>query len=82
MNQYTLTSSDARGRGQSLRVNAEKRIMIGKNKSTTTTSSQNKPAKKSIPMPTNFYPMEDNDALFLEAEVTRDAQRSDHLQKS
>ncbi|XP_049402618.1 uncharacterized protein LOC125866318 [Solanum stenotomum] len=81
MNQYTLTS-DARGQGQSLRINAEKRTMIGKNKNTTTTSSQNKPAKKSIPVPPDFNPMEDNDTLFLETEVTRDTQRSDHLQKS
>ncbi|KAH0681571.1 hypothetical protein KY284_022656 [Solanum tuberosum] len=81
MNQYTLTS-DARGQGQSLRINAEKRTMIGENRNTTTTSSQNKPAKKSIPVPPDFNPMEDNDTLFLETEVTRDTQRSDHLQKS
>ncbi|KAH0664550.1 hypothetical protein KY284_029481 [Solanum tuberosum] len=81
MNQYTLTS-DARGQGQSLRINSEKRTMIGENRNTTTTSSRNKPAKKSILVPPDFNPMEDNDALFLEAEVTRDTQRSDHSQKS
>ncbi|KAH0643766.1 hypothetical protein KY290_035217 [Solanum tuberosum] len=81
MNQYTLTS-DARSQGQSLRINAEKRIMIGENRNTTTTSSQSTPAKKSIPVPPDFNPMEDNDTLFLETEVTRDTQRSDHLQKS
>ncbi|KAG5631096.1 hypothetical protein H5410_002813 [Solanum commersonii] len=81
MNQYTLTS-DARGQGQRLRINAEKKTMIGKNRNTTTTSSRNKPAQKSIPMPPDFHPMEDNDTLFLEPEVTRDTQRSDHLQKS
>uniref|UniRef100_M1DFY2 Uncharacterized protein n=1 Tax=Solanum tuberosum TaxID=4113 RepID=M1DFY2_SOLTU len=80
MNQYTLTS-DARARGQTLGINAEKMTLIGKNRSTTTTSSRNKPAKTSIPIPHNFYPMEDDDTLFLEAEVTRDAQRSDNLQK-
>ncbi|KAH0724548.1 hypothetical protein KY284_000413 [Solanum tuberosum] len=69
MNQYTLTN-DARGQGQSLRINAEKRIMIGENRNTTTTSSRNKPAKKNILVPPNFNPMEDNDTLFLETEVT------------
>jgi len=75
-------TNDARGQGQSLRINAENRTMIGENRNTTTTSSRNKPAKKSIPMPPEFNPMEDNNALFLEAEVTRDTQRSDHLQNS
>ncbi|XP_049399775.1 uncharacterized protein LOC125863826 [Solanum stenotomum] len=81
MIQYTLTS-DAKGQAQSLRINAEKRTMIGENRNATTTSSQNKPAKKSIPVPPDFNPMEDNDTLFLKTEVTRDTQRSDHLQKS
>ncbi|KAG5609886.1 hypothetical protein H5410_021167 [Solanum commersonii] len=56
--------------------------LIGKNRSTTTISSRNNLAKTSIPIPHNFYPMKDDDTLFLEAEVTRDAQRSDNLQKS
>ncbi|WMV58016.1 hypothetical protein MTR67_051401, partial [Solanum verrucosum] len=55
MNQYNLTS-DARGQEQSLRINAEKRTMIGENRNTTTTSSRNKPAKKSIPVPPDFNP--------------------------
>ncbi|KAK4737471.1 hypothetical protein R3W88_001168 [Solanum pinnatisectum] len=41
-----------------------------------------RPAKTSIPVPPNFYPMEDDDTLFQEVEVTLDAQRSDNLQKS
>ncbi|KAH0658070.1 hypothetical protein KY285_026479 [Solanum tuberosum] len=81
MNQYILTS-DARARGQSLGINVEKPTLIGKNRSTTTSSSRNKPAKTSIPVPPNFYPMKDDDTLFQEAEVTRDAQRSDNLQNS
>ncbi|KAH0730066.1 hypothetical protein KY289_001254 [Solanum tuberosum] len=81
MNQYTLTS-DAKARGQNLGINAEKMTLIGKNRSTTTTSSRNKPAKTSIHVPPNFYTLEDDDTLFLEVEVTRDAQRSDTLQKS
>ncbi|XP_049359196.1 uncharacterized protein LOC125823872 [Solanum verrucosum] len=56
--------------------------MIGENRNTTTTSTQNKPGKKSIPLSPNFNPMEDNDTLFLEVEVTRDTQRCDHLLKS
>ncbi|KAH0715039.1 hypothetical protein KY284_007944 [Solanum tuberosum] len=47
MNQYTLTSG-ARARGQSLGINVEKSTLIDKNRSTTTTSSRNKPAKTSI----------------------------------
>ena len=56
MNQYTLTS-DAKGQGQRIRINAEKRTMIGENKLTTPTSSRNKPVKKSIHVPPDFYPM-------------------------
>ena len=81
MNRYTLTS-DARGQGQGLRINAQKRNMIGKNTNTTITSSWKNPAKISIHVTPDFNPMEDNDALFLEVGVTRDTQRSDHLQKS
>ncbi|KAK6773794.1 hypothetical protein RDI58_029032 [Solanum bulbocastanum] len=63
MNQYTLTS-DARGQGQSFRINAQKTTMIGENRNTTTNSSRNKPAKKSIPVPPDFNPMEDNTPSF------------------
>ena len=56
MNQYTLTS-DAKGQGQRIRINAEKRTMNGESRLTTPTSSRNKSVKKSIPMPPGFYPM-------------------------
>ncbi|KAH0729978.1 hypothetical protein KY289_001166 [Solanum tuberosum] len=81
MNQYTFTS-DATARAQTLGINVEKSTLIDKNRSTTTTSSRNKSAKTSIPVPPNFYSMEDDDTLFQEAKVTRDAQRSDNLKKS
>ncbi|KAG5631647.1 hypothetical protein H5410_003364 [Solanum commersonii] len=81
MNQYTLTSG-AMARGQTLGINVENSTLIDKNRRTTTTSSRNKPTKTSIPVPPNFYLMEDDDTLFQEAEVTRDAQRSDNLKKS
>uniref|UniRef100_M1AKV7 TNP2-like transposon protein n=1 Tax=Solanum tuberosum TaxID=4113 RepID=M1AKV7_SOLTU len=72
MNQYTLTSG-ARARGQSLGINVEKPTLIDKNRSTTTTSSRNKPAKTSILVPHNIYPMEDDDTLFQEAEEKFDS---------
>lgn len=78
MNQYTLTS-DAKGQGRILWINATKRTMIGENSNTTNTSSQNKPVKKSILEPPYFYQMEDNDPLFLDSEVTRYTQRCNHL---
>uniref|UniRef100_A0A3Q7G139 Uncharacterized protein n=1 Tax=Solanum lycopersicum TaxID=4081 RepID=A0A3Q7G139_SOLLC len=81
MNQYTLTS-DAKGQGQRIRINAEKRTIIGENRLTTPISSRNKQVKKSIQAPPDFYPMEDNDTRFPKTEVSRDTQRSDHLQKS
>lgn len=81
MNLHTLTS-DARALGQSLGTNVEKQTLIGKIRSTITNSSRNKEGKTSIPIPPNFYPMEDNDTLFQEATITRDAKSSDNLQKS
>ncbi|WMV45959.1 hypothetical protein MTR67_039344 [Solanum verrucosum] len=81
MNQYTLTSG-ATARGQTLGINVEKSTLIDKNRSNTTTSSRNKSAKTSILVAPNFYQMEDDDTLFQESKVTRDAQRSDNLKKS
>ncbi|XP_060208658.1 uncharacterized protein LOC132636024 isoform X3 [Lycium barbarum] len=67
--------SGTRGRGQSIRVTAEKRTPIGKNRSfTPATSNLNQPTKRSILMPPGFDPMEDS--LYQDAEVTLDVQRS------
>ncbi|XP_060217384.1 uncharacterized protein LOC132644790 isoform X5 [Lycium barbarum] len=68
--------SDRSGRGQSIRVTAEKRTPIGKNRSCTpATSNLNKPTKRSILVPPDFDLMEDS--LYQDAEVTLDVQRSD-----
>ncbi|XP_059309470.1 uncharacterized protein LOC132060445 [Lycium ferocissimum] len=75
----------AKGRGGkslrvmgSLRVNAEQRTLIAKNKScNTATSKLNMLAEKNFNVHPYFEAMEDNFPLYQEAEMTQDAQRSD-----